>query len=94
MVSNRAPNRRCALIGVQLLKPRPTRDNARCAQRQLFRSRVKKAESSEMASVGEVSEDSILFQESVTRGHHVFKEIWTPRLSEILLVNQEAGNAH
>ena len=50
----------------------------------------KKAESSEMVSIGEVSEDSILLQES---GHHVFKEIWTPRLGEILLVNQEAGNA-
>ena len=42
-----------------------------------FRSRVKKAESSEMASIGEVSEDSILLQETVIRGHHVFKEIWT-----------------
>ena len=59
-----------------------------------FRSRVKKAESSKMASIGEVSEDSILLQESVIRGRHVFKEIWTPQLSEILLVNQEAGNAH
>ena len=59
-----------------------------------FRSRVKKADSSEIASIGEVSEDSILLQESVIRGHHVFKEIWTPRLGEILLVNQEAGNAH
>ena len=53
-----------------------------------FCSRVKKAKSSEMASIGEVSEDSIL--ESVISGHHVFKEIWTPQL----LVNQEAGNAH
>ena len=34
-----------------------------------------------MASIGEVSEDSILIQESVIHGHHVFKEIWT---SEIL----------
>ena len=54
-----------------------------------FRSRVKKAESSKMASIGEVSEDSILLQKSVIHGHHVFKEIWTPRVSEILLVNQE-----
>ena len=54
----------------------------------------KKADSSEIASIGEVSEDSILLQESVIHGHHVFKEIWTPRLGEILLVNQEAGNAH
>lgn len=39
----------------------------------------------EMVSVGEVPEDSILLHESVIRGHHVFKEIWTPRLGEILL---------
>ena len=45
-----------------------------------------------MANIGEVAEDSILLQESVIRGHHVFKDIWTPRLSEILLVNQEARN--
>ena len=38
-------------------------------------------------------EDFILLQESVIRGHHVFKEIWTPRHGEILLVNQEPGNA-
>ena len=47
-----------------------------------------------MVSIGEVSEDSILLHESVIRGHHVFKEIWTPRLGEILLVSQEAGNSH
>ena len=49
-----------------------------------------------MTSVGEVpiSEDSILLHESVIRGYHVFKEIWTPRLGEILVVSQEAGNAH
>ena len=52
-----------------------------------------KAESSKMVSIGKVFEDFILLQESVIRGHHVFKEIWTPRLGEILLVNQEAGNA-
>ena len=44
-----------------------------------------------MVSIGEVFEDFILLQESVIRGRHVFKEIWTPRL--LLLVNQEAGNA-
>ena len=47
-----------------------------------------------MASIGKVFEDFILLQESEIRGHHVFKEIWTPRLGEILLDNQEAGNAH
>jgi hypothetical protein len=64
------------------------------AETAIFVVVFKKAESSEMASIGKVSEDSILLQESVIRGHHVFKEIWTPRLSKITLVNQEAGNAH
>ena len=47
-------------------------------------------------SVGEVpiSEDSILLHESVIRGYHVFKEVWTPQLGEILVVSEEAGNVH
>ena len=44
-----------------------------------------------MMSIGEASGDSILLQDG---GDHVFKEIWTPRLGEILLVSQEAGNVH
>lgn len=47
----------------------------------------------EMTSIGD-SEDSILLHESVIRGHHVFKEVWSPRLGEILLVDKEAGNHH
>ena len=49
-----------------------------------------------MTSVGEVpiSEDSIFLHESVIRSYHVFKEIWTPPLGEILVVSEEAGNAH
>ena len=38
----------------------------------IFVVMFKKAESSEMVSIGEVFEDFIL-QESVIRGHHVFK---------------------
>ena len=41
-----------------------------------------------MTSIGEGSEHSILLQESVIH------RIWTPQLGEILLVSQEAGNAH
>ena len=37
---------------------------------------------------------SILLKESVIPGHHVFKNICTPRLGEVLLVSQEAGNIH
>ena len=32
--------------------------------------------------------------ESVMRGHHIFKGIWTPRTGEIVQVRQEAGNPH
>ena len=28
------------------------------------------------------------------RGHHLFKETWTPRTEEIVQVRQEAGNPH
>ena len=47
-----------------------------------------------MTSAGDLSEDSIFLHESVIRGHHIFKEIWTPRTGEILLVRKEAGNVH
>ena len=47
-----------------------------------------------MTSIGGDADDSILLKESVIRGHHVFKNIWTPRLGEVLLVKQEAGNTH
>ena len=59
-----------------------------------FCSRVKTTESSEMVSISEVSEDSILLQESIIHGHHVIKEIWIPRLGKTLLVNQDSGNTH
>ena len=45
-------------------------------------------------SIGGEHDDSILLKESVIRGHHVFKNIWTPRLGEVLLVSQEPGNIH
>ena len=41
-----------------------------------------------------VSDDSIFLHESVIRGHHIFKGIWTPRTGEIVQVQQEAGNSH
>ena len=45
-----------------------------------------------MTSIGGDTDDSILLKESVICGHHVFKNIWTARLGEVLLVKQEAGN--
>ena len=41
-----------------------------------------------------VSDDSIFLHESVMRGHHIFKGIWTPGIEEIVQVRQEAGNTH
>ena len=32
--------------------------------------------------------------ESVIRGHHVFKSIWTPFIGEILPLKVEDGNVH
>ena len=46
-----------------------------------------------MTSVRDL-EDSIFLHESVIRGHHVFKDVWTPHLGEILLVEKEPGNSH
>ena len=36
---------------------------------------------------------AIYLKESVVRGHHVFKRIWTPVVGEILAVDIESGNA-
>jgi len=36
----------------------------------------------------------ILLHESVIRGHHIFKGMWTPRTGEIVQVRQKAGNPH
>ena len=37
-------------------------------------------------------EDAILIYESVIRGHHVYKDIWTPTTGEILDVQREPEN--
>ena len=31
--------------------------------------------------------------ESVVSGHHIYKEVWTPRTGEELLVEKEPGNS-
>ena len=38
------------------------------------------------------SDLAIYCKESVVRGHHVFKRIWTPVVGEVLTVAREAGN--
>ena len=42
-----------------------------------------------MASIGEVSEGSILIQESVIRSHHVFKEVWTHDLAKFFWLTKK-----
>ena len=32
--------------------------------------------------------------ESVIRGHHIYKEVWAPRIAEVLLVAVDATNRH
>ena len=47
-----------------------------------------------MASTDVKSKDSILLKESVICSHHVFKDVWTPQVGEILRTGKEAGNAN
>ena len=42
----------------------------------------------------QVSKGSIFLHESVIHGSHVFNEVWTQWLGEILLVSEVASNAH
>ena len=36
----------------------------------------------------------VLLLHSVVRGHHIFKDIWTPYIGENLKLRQEVGNKH
>ena len=44
--------------------------------------------------VSDYDEDAILIHESTIRGHHVYKDIWTPTMGEILEVQREPENEH
>ena len=46
-----------------------------------------------MASVGAGS-DAIFLYESVIRGHHIYKRVWTPIIGEILSVAIDSANRH
>ena len=37
---------------------------------------------------------AIFCKESVIRGHHVYKNVWTPFVGQILNARREAGNSH
>lgn len=47
-----------------------------------------------MASVGADGSEAIFLYESVIRGHHIYKRIWTPTITEILSVNFDPANRH
>ena len=38
--------------------------------------------------------ESELVKESVVRGHHIYKEVWSPVVGELLPVLRESNNVH
>ena len=38
--------------------------------------------------------DAVYFHPSIIRGHHFYKDIWSPRTGEILEAARECGNRH
>ena len=44
------------------------------------------------ASDGGDSGDAVYFHPSIIRGHHIYKDIWSPRTGEILEAARECGN--
>ena len=40
------------------------------------------------------SEEAICIHYSVIRGHHIYKQIWTPNIGEVIRVDKEPGNVH
>ena len=38
--------------------------------------------------------NAVLVQESMIRGHHIYKSVWSPILGEIMSVDREHGNLH
>ena len=49
----------------------------------------------DIRSISLLSEMSCSFKfDSVIRGHHIYKDIWTPYLGELLHCEPESGNIH
>jgi site-specific recombinase len=42
----------------------------------------------------QLQEATVVVLESIVRGHHIYKTIWTPRLGETLTVQHEQDNDH
>ena len=47
-----------------------------------------------VASVGAGGSDAIFLYESVIRGHHIYKGVWTPITAEIPSVTTDLANRH
>ena len=47
-----------------------------------------------MAGAIHSDSDSVLEFDSVVRGHHIYKAVWTPVIDETLQVAQEGTNEH
>ena len=41
-----------------------------------------------------MEDNAVLLHESVIRGHHIYKSVWSPRVGEIVSVDREHGNSH
>ena len=39
-------------------------------------------------------EEAVYLQESVIRGHHIYKAVWNPVLGEVHILALEEGNEH
>ena len=74
--------KKCALI----TKPRPLYVK--------YRLRIPREVTGMAASDGGNSGDAVYFHPSIIRGHHIYKDIWSPRTGEILEAARERGNRH
>ena len=47
-----------------------------------------------MATVAADRDDAIFLFESVIRGHNIYKQVWNPRIGEVLGLAREPENSH
>ena len=40
------------------------------------------------------AEDAVYLHESVVRGHHIYKRVWSPTIGEVLQLSREERNEH
>ena len=49
---------------------------------------------SNIAGAGMATDEAFCILESVIRGHHIYKQVWTPRLGQILGLPHKPRNSH